>query len=220
MVLGLTCTVAGMTSVETLKDGDYFEEELFADLDLQRADLSGKDFYRCTFQRVDLRETQWKRSRLEDCVFDECDLTHMRSGELRAHGMKLRGCKVMGVEWTPASLDPQLSFEDCNLRYSTFVKVHLRGAPFVRCNLADTSFLEVDLTDADFSESDLTGAIFEGATLLCANLMTARGAFIDPAKNKVKDVRLGVESAVLLAASFGMRVAGYHEEPKKSRKRK
>lgn len=197
-----------MSLLEKLTASAYFEEEELSDADLRGVDLSDKDFYRCTFRRLDLRDSLWRRTRLEDCVLEECDLTHMRAGELRAHGVKLLRCKVLGVEWASTSVDPQLSFEDCDLRYATFVRLHLRGAPFLRCNLTEASFLETDLTDADFSDSDLTGATFEGTTLLCADLSTARGAFIDPAKNKVKDVRLGVESAVLLAASFGMRVGG------------
>lgn len=197
-----------MATIDDLRAGDSFEDEIFDGLDLEGFDFSGKDFYRCVFQGGKLEKSRWRRARLEECVFDACDLTHMVPAELRAHGVRFRGCKLLGVEWSATSLDPQLSFEDCDLRYGTFVGVNLRKTTFVRCNATETTFVDTDLTDADFGESELRGATFQGATLARADFTTARGAFFDPAKNRVKGVRIGSESAALLATFFGMTVSG------------
>ncbi|MBI5549504.1 MAG: pentapeptide repeat-containing protein [Deltaproteobacteria bacterium] len=200
-----------MTTREQLESESSFDDAVFEGLELQGFDFSGKDFYRCTFRNVKLQESRWQRAGLEDCVFEDCDLTRMLPADLRAHGVRFKGCKLMGIEWTKSSLNPQLSFEDCNLRYSSFLAMSLRATPFVRCKATEANFIDVDLTEADFSESDLTGSTFQGTTLTDADLSTAQGAFIDPAKNRVKDARVAVESAVLLAAFFGMRVNGYYD---------
>jgi uncharacterized protein YjbI with pentapeptide repeats len=195
-------------TLEALTAGASFEDETVDALDLRGFDFAGKELTRVAFTNVDLRETRWRGARLEDCAFDECDLTDARTDEIRAYGVRFHACKLLGVAWTEGSLDPGLAFEASNLRYASFVKMNLRGARFVGCDAKEASFLEVDLTDADFSEADLTGAVFERATLLRADFTTARGASLDPAKNRVKGARVGLETAALVAASFGMKVVG------------
>lgn len=202
-----------MHDLESLKAGDYFEDELFEGLDLQGFDFAEKEFFRCVFRNANLQESCWNRARLEDCAFEGCDLTRMVPGDLRAYGVRYQGCKVMGVEWTGSVRDPQFSFEDCNLRYASFLSVNLRATRFLRCRVTEANFIDVDLVEADFAGSDLTGSSFEGANLMRADLSTAQGAFVDPAKNRVKDLRIPVETAVLLAASLGMRVGGFNDAP-------
>jgi uncharacterized protein YjbI with pentapeptide repeats len=208
--------VPAMTASEKLRAQDSFEDEQFEGLDLTQFDFSGKEFVRCAFRNAKLQESRWSKVRLEDCAFEECDLTRMVPGDLRAYGVRFKGCKLMGVEWTRATLHPQLAFEDCNLRYASFVELSLRGTPFVRCKAMEANFVDVDLTEADFTGADLSGASFQGATLARADLSTASGAFLDPAKNRVKDAKISVDTAVLLAAFHGLRVAGYHDDPPRS----
>jgi fluoroquinolone resistance protein len=196
-----------MTTRELLTAETQFDRIVFEGLDLHGFDFAGKEFQGCTFRSSKLGETGWRGARLEDCVFERCDLTRMRPNDMRCHGVEFRGCKLMGVEWTRASLRPQLSFEECMLRYASFVGINLRGTRLLRCQAPETQFVDVDLTDADFSETDLSGAVFQGATLAGADFWTARGATFDPAKNRVKGAHVSVETAMSLAASFGMKVS-------------
>jgi uncharacterized protein YjbI with pentapeptide repeats len=192
-----------LTTEESLQD------EVFSDLDLERADLSGKDLCGCTFRRVKLQESRWKRARIEECVFEDCDLTRMNPGQMRAFGVTFRRSKLMGIDWTDLSQHPTFSFEECDLRYCSFVKTNLSKCPFLRCRANEAIFIQCDLESADFSGTVLTGANFEDSNLTKANFTTAEGAFINPSKNRVKGTRISVESAVLLAAYAGMRVPGY-----------
>ena len=66
--------------------------------------------------------------------------------------------------------------------------------------------IDVDLSDATFTACDLTGTTFANTTLARADFTSSEGAFLDPAKNKVKGAKIGIESAMLLASSFGMKV--------------
>jgi hypothetical protein len=59
----------------------------------------------------------------------------------------------------------------------------------------------------------LTGANFEASDLAKADLASAKGAFLAPGKNRVKDARISVETAVLMALSQGMKVVGYSDPP-------
>ncbi|WP_224363999.1 pentapeptide repeat-containing protein [Hyalangium versicolor] len=189
------------------------QNEVFTDLDLQHADLSGKEFSGCTFRHVKLQESRWNRARLEDCVFEDCDLTRMNPSQMRAMGVTFRQSKLMGIDWTEVARNPVLSFEECDLRYSSFVGTNLSKAVFRACKAAEANFIQCNLAHADFSQTQLTGANFEDSDLTLANFATADGAFLNPAKNNVKGTRIPVESAVLLALFLGMHVEGYSEEP-------
>lgn len=190
-----------------------FQGEVFANLDLQQADLSGKEFYGCTFRQVKLQESRWKQARLEDCSFEDCDLTRMNPAQMRALGVTFRQSKLMGIDWSDLSKNPLVGFEDCDLRYSSFVGTNLSKCVFRACKATEANFIQCDLTSADFSGTDLTGANFEDSDLTKANFATADGAFVNPAKNRVKGTLIPVDSAVLLATFLGMRVAGYGGEP-------
>jgi uncharacterized protein YjbI with pentapeptide repeats len=82
----------------------------------------------------------------------------------------------------------------------------------LRCKLVEANFIDADLTECDFSGSELSGANFRNALLAKADLSTAQGAFLDPARNRLRGVRISLETAALLAASFGMRVAGFDDD--------
>jgi len=200
-----------MSTLERLLAESDLENETFTGLDASGLDLGGKELYRCTFRGVKLQETRWRRSRLEDCVFEDCDLARFDPAQLSLVGVVLRRSKLLGVDWTDASANPDMTFEECSLEYATFRRTNLRKTRFLDCNASSASFVECDLVESDFSGTDLSGASFEASNLGKANLATARGAFLDPARNRVNDARIAAESAMLLATSFGMRVAGFSE---------
>lgn len=205
-----------MSSLEALLQASEIERETFTAFDAQRADLGGKELYRCTFRNVNFHEASWRRARLEECVFEDCDLTRMQVAQVSFLGVTFRRSKLLGVDFSEASSNPTFTFEACNLEYAAFQKVNLRKTHFIDCKLTESSFNECDLVDTDFSHSDLSGATIEQCLLTRANFTTAGGVFLDPTRNRVKDARIGVDGAAGVAMSFGMVVAGYGA-PKKAR---
>ncbi|MGC4121318.1 MAG: pentapeptide repeat-containing protein [Myxococcales bacterium] len=195
-----------MDLLERLRTEEFFKDCSFDDLDLTGFRFAGKELLRCTFRRSKLNETHWSQARLEDCTFEDCDLSQASPGDLSATDVRFLRCKLMGVAFEKLSPSTALAFEECNLRYATFAAAFLRRATFLRCRAQETSFLECDLQDADFSGTDLTAATIQGCDLRSANLSTAEGAFVDPAKNRVKGLRISADAAAALASSFGMRV--------------
>ncbi|HEY2733843.1 MAG TPA: pentapeptide repeat-containing protein, partial [Polyangiales bacterium] len=71
-----------MSTLERLLAEDTFEDETFDALRAGEIELSGKELYRCTFRNAKLNETDWKRTRLEDCAFESCDLTRAKVAQL------------------------------------------------------------------------------------------------------------------------------------------
>lgn len=181
-----------------------FTDIVFEDLELQAADVTGKEFERCIFRRCKLQESRWSQARLEDCVFESCDLSRMVARSVGLFGVRFKDTRLSGVEWADLGLLPAVAFEDCDLRYASFVKVRLRDTRFVNCMVREANFVDADLTKAIFTDSDLTGSTLRGCVLKDADFTQATGVFIDPQQNRVKGVRIALEAAVTLVRSFGI----------------
>lgn len=189
---------------------DRFEGETFRGVALAEQDLGGKEFSDCRFEHCKLQETGWGGARLDEVRFVGCDLTRMRPRRLRAHTVGFSGCKLMGVEWSDLGPFPQLAFDECVLDYASFVDLRLGKTRFVACRIVEANFFDVDLREADFSGSDLTGAIFRGCTFDArTDLSSAIGLLLDPAVNHARGAKISSESATLLAAHLGLRVADF-----------
>ncbi len=195
-----------MSTIEQLISEHYLKEVTFSGLDAQGVDLSGKDFFRCTFRNMKLQETCWERTLLEDCIFEDCDLTGIQPAHMTCRNVQFKRSKLMGIDWSDISLNPQLSFDDCDLRYTSFVCTNLRKTLFHGCKAVEANFFECDLIEADFSKSDLSGANFDASDLREANFATAQGLFLRPEKNKVKNARISVEGAISLARGYELHV--------------
>jgi uncharacterized protein YjbI with pentapeptide repeats len=198
-----------MDPLQRLQNETDFSDQVFEGLDLTGFVFRGKEFDGCTFRRSKLSASVWAGARLEDCSFEDCDLTQMKPGDVGAHGVRFVRCKLMGTTWEKPAPACQIGFEECNLQYASFVSAHLRKTAFVNCRATEVNFVDSDLRDADFAGTDLTAANFQNSDLRNADLSTAEGAFVDPTKNRVRGLRISNQGAALLAMSFGMRVKGY-----------
>ena len=203
-----------MDLLERLRTEAFLKDVSFDDLDLAGYRFAGKELFRCSFRRTKLNDSHWSQAHLEDCSFEDCDLSQMHPGDGGFVGVRFTRCKLQGVLFEKPSPATRLAFEECNLRYAAFVAAPLRRTALLRCRAQESSFLDLDLQEADFSGTDLTAATLTGCDLRGADLSSAEGVFVDPAKNRVRDLRVGVDAAVALAGSFGMRVAGFDEGPK------
>jgi uncharacterized protein YjbI with pentapeptide repeats len=196
--------MADDAAIPGIEEGDFFADVTFSELSLPGVDLAGKEFQRCTFRRCKLGESRWARAKLEECSFEACDLAGMVPRELALRGVTFKGTRLMGVDWSDIAKFPQVSFEGCDLRYASFMKLRLPSTKITGCVARDANFIELDLQGADFTGTDLTGSTIQGCTLAKTNFSRATGVFFDPQKNRVKGVRIAIETAVLLVQSFGI----------------
>lgn len=213
-----TPPVPTVDRLEDLLAEDRHEGVVFRGIDASAVDLSHKELEGCTFQNVRLPESRWVSAVLEDCTFERCDLSNAIVTSLALRDVRFRECKLVGIDFTLAP-SPRLELDGCDLRYAAFAAMHLAKTSFARCRLEEATLTEVDLTEADFAEADLRGAIFEGCVLVKADFSRARGALVDPGKNRAKDARISLEGAVLLARSAGLRVSGFDTGDPPARKR-
>jgi len=187
---------------------EVFEDEVFSGFECPKADCADREFIRCTFRTLGLQESNWQNARLDDCLFEGCDLTRMQPSKMAARGVAFRNCRLMGIDWSELRPNPAVSFDECNLQYASFADINLTGTRFGRCRLIEVNFLDARLVDVDFTDSDLTGSRFERCDARKANFAGTHGFLIDPLNNKLTDAQVSVATAVALAQSLGLRVAG------------
>nr|UHJ79941.1 pentapeptide repeat protein [uncultured bacterium] len=204
-------TVA-MDQLDALRTADELEDAVIEDGDLQSANLDGKQFSRCTFRRIACNDSSWNRARFEDCVFESCDLSRIRTVKLALRTVTFKACRVMGVDWSDLAPNPDCTFEGCNLQYSSFIETNLIRTAFLHCRLVDVNFVACRLNKVNFAGSDLSGATFDSCDLSRAVFSDAIGLYFDPAKNKSQQTRISVATAVVLARSLGLRVTGFDDD--------
>lgn len=203
-------TLGDVTTIEQLREGEAFDGETFSGLDLTDADLGNKEFSNCTFRNMKLPQTRWTDTRLEDCVFDDCDLTRVVVAHLVFRGVAFNRCKMMGIEWASLGAHPAMTFTDCNLRYCSFIDLVARKVPFIRCAIVDATFVQANLGEAKFEDCQLAGTRFERCDLRKATFAGSEDLLLEPAHNQVQGASIPLASAVLLAASFGMKIVEHH----------
>ncbi len=138
---------------------------------------------------------------------DTRDLTRLAPAGLLLRGVAFKRCKMMGIDWTDVGAHPDLGFDDCNLSYCSFISFRGRKTPFVCCLLTEASFVGADLVEARFDECQLGGARFERCDLRKASFAGASDLLLDPATNQVRGAAIPPGAALLLAASFGFKIA-------------
>ncbi|MET0403370.1 MAG: pentapeptide repeat-containing protein [Cystobacter sp.] len=198
--------VGGEALARRLQQEDAFEHLTFADLELTGVVLRQKEFYQCTFQRSQFQESQWYGCKFEDCTWMDCDLTRAKFPHTALRGVRFEGSKLMGIDWSTVSSNPEVTFERCVLRYASFVGLSLRKTDVLRCAAQEANFFDLDLTDANFEGTELTGSNFRGCTLTRTDFSQSVGLLLDPARNRLKDTQVPLATAVSLAESLGMRV--------------
>ena len=183
-----------------------FEDHTFEGIEAPGADLSNKEFTRCTFRHCKLQESSWASSQLEECAFEDCDLTNLHPKGIKLRGVEFTRSKLLGVDWAMAVAHPVVGFTDCNMRYQLFVTTKLKNTRFVRCSLVECTFVDADLAKTTFTECDLAQSVFERCDLSGADFCTSRAVYFDPTKNKIKGARISVQTASLIAQAMGLRV--------------
>lgn len=207
-----------LTSLDSLDAGDFFENLSFSDVEAAGAGISGKELYRCTFERCKLPELRLERATFESCRFVDCDLTQMIPNGTSLRGVTFERCKLLGVDFSRLNDNPDVTFEGCMLRYAAFSDMGLRGVRFLDCEMQDAQLSECALMNADFPGCDLTGATFSRCDLSGADLSTASGVFLDARQNVVKGAFIALETAVMSAQSQGFKVLGFDKPPPRKKR--
>jgi uncharacterized protein YjbI with pentapeptide repeats len=164
-----------------------YEECLFLGCGFTGAELSGVTFRNCTFERCDFTLAGMKNAALQQALFRRCRLQGVQFGDCRTFLLELR-------------------FEECMMRFATFLKLSLKETVFRTCDLQEADFTEADLTGASFAESDLLKAVFHHTNLEKADFRTAVNYSINPETNRLRKARFSLPGVTGLLDTYGIEI--------------
>ena len=192
-----------------LPDDGY--DEIFTDLDLAEAVLTGRSFEDCTFSNCKLNNANLQHCRFLRCRFENCDLSLSDISFSSFCQSSFFDCRLLGLNWAAASWEncrfgKPLFFKGCLLNHSTFIGLELAGLNLTDCQAHDVDFRQAKLSKANFSGSDLAEAIFHETDLSQADLRSARNYRINPGENNISKARFALPEALGLLYSLDIRL--------------
>lgn len=187
-------------SNELYTEGQEFKNEA---LTLPRGEYENCTFVACSFVGSD-----FSKMLFVNCHFADCDFSMLPVKGASFREVSFVRCKMLGLRFdtcNPFLLE--MSFEGCQLNFTSFYKLKLKNTRFVACQLEEADFSEADLTSATFEGSNLKRAVFDGTNLEQADFRAALGFSIDPTINRVQKAKFSSDNLVGLLDRFGILIS-------------
>jgi uncharacterized protein YjbI with pentapeptide repeats len=99
-----------------------------------------------------------------------------------------------------------VSFDTCNLDYSTFYKKKLVQTAFNQSSLKQVDFSEADLSKSSFNNSNLSETLFFRTNLTEADFRSAQNFSIDPLENQLKKAKFSRANLEGLLEKFQLKI--------------
>lgn len=188
-------------------DSQYYEDHTFEDLVHAEEDLSGKEFEGCEFLRCDFSKSNFSGTVFVDCVFRDCNLSLVKLNDAALKTVGFYDCKLVGADLGKCSdFLFTVSFQNCQIDYSSFFKKKMKGTRFVDCSLKESDFTSADLTSATFQNCDLQKASFSQTALEKADFRTAYNYAFDPEINRVKGAKFSHTGIAGLLTKYDIKI--------------
>lgn len=188
-------------------DAQYYEDQVLEGLELTEENLNEKEFESCEFVRCDLSKSDLSGAVFIDCVFRDCNLSLVKLKEAAFKTVDLFDCKIVGVDFGKCSdFLFAVSFQNCQLDYSSFFQKKLKATRFADCSLKESDFTSADLTSAVFHNCDLMKASFVQSNLEKTDFRTAFNYSLDPELNRVKGAKFSHAGIAGLLGKYDIKI--------------
>ena len=186
------------------KTNDYYENENFTGLALDRERIKGVDFQDCEFKNCSFMETVFDACSFDDCVFLNCNFSLMSVPQSLFIGSSFKHSKLVGINWTKlkASFQIKFDFYDCIISHSSFMGLNFSDSKFVKCIAIETNFSETEMTGSDCSYTKFEGALFVRANISEADFRGAESYSIDLEHIQMKKAIFSLPEAMRLLNSL------------------
>lgn len=187
-----------------LTTGYEFVDQRFEETDFRGETIEGRTFEDCTFSRVNFNGSSFIRCRFLDCTFDQSDLSNLILLSSDLKNVKFKDCKLVGVNWTAASVLMHTTWQNSILNYGNFSGLDLRKSMMQNCVAREADFAETNFSEANLKETDFTAARFANTNLTKADLRQAKNYSIRPDSNKIQKAKFSLPEAMLLLYGLGI----------------
>lgn len=191
---------------ETINDRSIVDEDWYA------AELDGRRFVDCWFNRVDLTEAHGRGAEFVRCRFSNCKFNvseHRHSAFLVCRFQRCSffsavfdGCKMSGSTLTDCDLLP-VSIRGGRWNGVILRAAELAGINMTGCDLSDADLSESDLTGADLTDTDLSHATIRNTVLTDSHLVGATIDGVDLTAAILGNTHVDIAGAISVAAAYG-----------------
>jgi fluoroquinolone resistance protein len=182
---------------------NYYQEK-FTGVVLSGAALKEVTFEECQFKHCSFVDCKFEKCRLLNCKIDGCILSAADIVNSRFVDIAFTNSKVIGVDWVRAQYIREISFESCQVNYSSFRLLKLPKIKMVACEAKEADFTETDLTEGIFIGTDFERSLFSKSILIGANFTGAKNYFIDARINAIKKAHFSLPEALSLISALGV----------------
>lgn len=183
------------------------EDKQFKTVDYSEKNLSEYEFTDCEFDGCNFTKTNLTSAAFMNCKFSNCNLALTNLKDAGLKDVQFSDCKLVGVDFSVCNdFLFAVSFEKCQLDYSTFYGKSMRRTKFIACSMKEVDFTEVQLSESAFTRSDLNGAVFSGSVLEKADFRFAKNYIIDPEQNKVRKAKFSTEGISGLLTKYNLEI--------------
>jgi len=175
--------------------GQSHAQVRFTGIDLTEATNNGALFSECTFRDCDFNASTHTDAAFVNCTFVRCSLFDTTFTRCKMVGSFFDDCtynllKVNGGDWSFTALP------GADLKGTDFSGAKFREAELTGIRAAKASLRDLDLSGASLQRADLTGADLRGSDL----------STLDPLTVTLRDARIDMTQAMVVAASLGLDV--------------
>lgn len=139
--------------------GIHITDEVFSNATLRFASC---DY--AVFERCDLSDCDFQRSRLTGVQFIDCKMTDAHLFEVDGSHIEMTKCDLKNVKAMRAHI-PHIVASHCDMSGISLCCAMCRDGRFLACNCQDADFESADLRGADFTRSLLRNVKVHGALL-------------------------------------------------------
>jgi len=183
----------------------YFENEEFKGIDYTNQFLLKGEYEECVFINCNLLKADLSDVNFGECKFVNCDISMATMNNTAFRDVKFKNCKLLGLHFDNCNdFLFTVSFEGCKLNLSSFYKRSLKRGVFTNCIMHEVDFTDSILTNSSFMNCDLLNAIFENTNLEKADLSTSFNFSIDPEFNRIKKAIFSKEGLIGLLRKYNI----------------
>lgn len=182
-----------------------FENIIFEKDHFPTGEPINSEFENCTFRSCNLTEFDLEGAIFNECRFISCNLSMAKIKGAAFREVEFNECKLLGIAFESVNQAGfSVTFNECFLSHSSFYGMRLKKIIIRDTNLAAVDFTDCDLTGSIMQNCDFNGAIFDNTNLEYSDMRTAKNYSIDPVKNRIRNARFSLPSALALLACFGV----------------
>lgn len=188
-----------------------YNNEVFADLELDGEVLQDMDFCDCVFRNCKIENSEVIRCRFLDCKFENCVIRTIKFSSARASSCEFYNCTMYGINWSALTDDeksskPFYAIKDCLLKFNSFFNFTMIKMDFGQSDLLECDFSECNLQEVKLSHCNLEATSFFKCNLKKADFTSSQGYVVDAKTCDLKDSRFSFPEAISILDSLGVKL--------------